>query len=241
MRVGGLGAASLLTASSLAAPASLDASLRPIGETTEMDTEIIAHPRLQHYGLITPNLDPMVDWYRKVLGMTINHRSELPAIARGHAPFDGFAFITMDSLHHRLVLFHVPAAAGSDGHPRTGLQHVAFNYKTIDELLGTYVRLKNLGIAPIWAADHGVSISLYYRDPDHNRIELNFDNYEDEYMGTEFMKASGNRAARPSEFDPDKLVAARNAGASAWNLHERIYANEFPPSHPTNPSSAFGS
>jgi len=44
-----------------------------------MNSEIIIHPKLQHYGLITANLDTMIDWYRKVLGMTINHRSLVPA------------------------------------------------------------------------------------------------------------------------------------------------------------------
>jgi len=29
-----------------------------------MNTKITVHPRLQHYGLITANLDAMVEWYR---------------------------------------------------------------------------------------------------------------------------------------------------------------------------------
>jgi hypothetical protein len=53
------------------------------------------------------------------------------------------------------------------------------------------------------------------------------------------MKASGSRAARPSEFDPDKVVAARNAGASPWDIHIRIFAGEFPPTHPINMNDAF--
>ncbi len=47
-----------------------------------MNTEIAVHPKLQHYGLATANLDAMLDWYRKVLGMTINHRSAVPGGAR---------------------------------------------------------------------------------------------------------------------------------------------------------------
>ena len=39
-----------------------------------MNTEIIAHPTLQHVGIMTPNLDAMLEWYRKVLGMTVNKR-----------------------------------------------------------------------------------------------------------------------------------------------------------------------
>ena len=47
-----------------------------------MNTGITIHPNLQHYGLTTGNLDAMVDWYRKVLGMTINHRSAAPPACR---------------------------------------------------------------------------------------------------------------------------------------------------------------
>ncbi len=43
----------------------------------------------------------------------------------------------------------------------TGLQHVAFECATCDELLGTYARLKGLGITPVWAADHGVGATSF--------------------------------------------------------------------------------
>ncbi len=49
-----------------------------------MNTETTVHPKLQHYGLVTANLDAMTEWYGKVLGMTVNHRSKIPAIARLH-------------------------------------------------------------------------------------------------------------------------------------------------------------
>jgi hypothetical protein len=47
-----------------------------------MNTQITIHPKLQHYGLATGDLDAMIEWYRKVLGMTVNHRSNIPAIAQ---------------------------------------------------------------------------------------------------------------------------------------------------------------
>ena len=40
-----------------------------------MNTQITVHPKLQHYGLTTANLDAMIDWYHKVVGITVNHRS----------------------------------------------------------------------------------------------------------------------------------------------------------------------
>ncbi|HYY26714.1 MAG TPA: VOC family protein [Chthoniobacterales bacterium] len=52
-----------------------------------MNTEIIVHPKLMHYGLATANLDAMIDWYRKVLGMTVNNRLAIPAGAENRPPF----------------------------------------------------------------------------------------------------------------------------------------------------------
>ncbi len=39
----------------------------------------IIRPTLHHVGLTTANLVPMLDWYGKVLGMTLNHQSAKPA------------------------------------------------------------------------------------------------------------------------------------------------------------------
>ena len=52
-----------------------------------MNTQITIHPKLQHYGLTIANLDAMTDWYRKVLGMTVNHRAAVPPEAGPRAVF----------------------------------------------------------------------------------------------------------------------------------------------------------
>ena len=57
-----------------------------------MNTEIIVHPKLQHYGLVTANMDAMVDWYRNVLGMTINHRSAVSTGAKERRALFGVRF-----------------------------------------------------------------------------------------------------------------------------------------------------
>ena len=35
-------------------------------------------PTLHHFGLTTANLEAMLDWYCKVLGMTPNHQTSKP-------------------------------------------------------------------------------------------------------------------------------------------------------------------
>ena len=203
-----------------------------------MNTEIIVHPKLMHYGLATANLDAMIDWYRKVLGMTVNNRIKVPAGIPNGPPFSGMAFLSNDEFDHRIVFFEIPGVVPDpDKRRHTGLQHVAFEYATLDDLLGTYTRLKNQGIAPLWAADHGVGTSIYYEDPENNVIELNVDNFGNKWTSIEYLKASA--ATVPAQIDVDKMIAERNAGASPWHLHERAMTREFTPDKPFNPGVRF--
>jgi catechol 2,3-dioxygenase len=203
-----------------------------------MNTEITVHPKLQHYGLTTANLDAMIDWYSKVLGMTVNRRLAVPAGVRNGPPVSAMAFISNDEVHHRLVFFEMPGLVVDPDKPRhTRLQHVAFEYETLDDLLGTYARLKGLGILPVMAADEGMQASFYYVDPDQNTVELNVNNYGNEWTATEHMKAGPSD--RPVFVDPDKMIAARQAGASPWEVHERAFAGEFAPAKPYDPRAFF--
>ena len=200
-----------------------------------MNTHITVHPKLQHYGLTTAHLNEMIEWYHKVLGITANHRSEAPAGVHGGAPFSGVAFTSNDEVNHRIVFFEIPGlAVDPDKSRHARVQHVAFEYQTLDDLLGTYVRLKGLGLMPIFAFDEGFQAAFYYADPDQNVVELNVNYYGNDWTATEHMKASPAIAQRPqiSPVDPEKMIAARKADASTWELHERSVAGEFAPATP---------
>lgn len=195
-----------------------------------MNADFVVHSKLQHIGLITADLEPMVDWYWVVLGMTVTHRSPLQKNDRHGPPFSACAFLSNAEMHHRIVLFEAPAmVADPEWRRQTGMQHVSFAYQDLDDLLGNYVRLESLGVLPIGAADHGVGVSFYYEDPDQNRIELNVSNFMDEWTATECMRAGGGGAVA---IDPRKLVEARNAGQSAWRIHQRAVARELGPHMP---------
>jgi catechol 2,3-dioxygenase len=51
------------------------------------------------------------------------------------------------------------------------------------------------------------------------------------------MRTSPDFARNPmgTYVDPDKMIAARKAGASPWELHERARAGEFAPLQPYDP------
>jgi catechol 2,3-dioxygenase len=189
-----------------------------------MNSEIIIHPKLQHCGLTTGSLDRMLEWYGKVLGMTVNKRVAAPA----GSPFKTVAFVSNDEVNHRLSFFETPGlSVDAERASHARVQHIAFEYKTLDDLLGTYIRLKNFGIPLLWAADQFIQTAIYYEDPDGNILELNVNNFTDDWTVTEQLKNL------PSQLhinvDPEKLIAARKAGASPWELHERAVAGEFTP------------
>lgn len=189
-----------------------------------MNTEIIIHPRLQHCGLTTGNLDAMLEWYGKVLGMTVHKRVAAPA----GSPFKTVAFASDDEVNHRLSFFETPGLsvdADRDRHAR--VQHIAFEYKALDDLLGTYVRLKKLGIPLLWAADQFIQTAIYYQDPDGNILELNVNNFSDDWTVTEQLKNLPSQLH--INLDPEKMIEAIKAGASAWEVHERAVAGEFTP------------
>jgi len=175
-----------------------------------MNTEITVHPKLQHYALGTANIDAMIDWYRKVLGMTINYRSVMPA----GAPFSAAAFVSNDEVHHRLVFFEIPGLGVNPDKPRHNrLQHVAYEHETLDDLLGTYVRLKGLGILPVMAVDEGVGTAFYYADPDRNiaalRQQTGGSTLEDAFL------ALTGRSIREAGAEPiDRMRAMRQARGS---------------------------
>ena len=105
----------------------------------------------------------------------------------------------------------------------------------MDELLDTYERLKAEGIVPHGCLDHGMTTSFYYPDPDGNSVELQADNFGGDWaQSSEWMRTAPEFAADPigMQVDPEQLVAARDAGADAAELHRRGYAGEFRPDEP---------
>ena len=56
-----------------------------------------------------------------------------------------------------------------------GVDHVAWEYGSLRDLLENYAELNAKGIAPYWAVNHGMSASLYYADPDGNQMEFTVD------------------------------------------------------------------
>lgn len=201
--------------------------------------EITIHPRLQHIGLTTGNLERLLAWYETVLGMRALHTSEDPTGLRSKGLEVKAAWLANDEQNHRIAAIEILGLElDADRARHHRLQHLAFEYATLDELLGTYSRLTGNDIHPVLAVDEGLQTAFYYADPDENIIELNVNNYNDPFTAIEHMHASTDFARRPLgvDVDPDRMTTARRNGANAWQLHKMAWNGELAPSQPWDPT-----
>jgi catechol 2,3-dioxygenase len=189
----------------------------------------IVRPTLHHFGLTTANLEAMVDWYAKVLGMEPNQRFSTPVGAPANCGWRT-AWVSNDQANHRIAIMALPGLTDDVQRSRhKGLHHIAFAYATLDDLLATYARLKALRIEPVRAAEHGATISFYYEDPDRNSIELMVDAFGDGEQSSAFKRTTPAFATSSmgTDVDPEQVLAARTAGMPVAELHERACAGEF--------------
>jgi catechol 2,3-dioxygenase len=183
----------------------------------------VANPVLHHVNLKTTRLQEMIDWYGMVIGTQVTHQ------------FEGGAWLSNDAANHRIALLAVPGLADDPDKLRhTGLHHTAYEYPSMDDLLDTYVALKDQGVVPHACLDHGMTMSFYYADPDGNSVELQCDEFGDWARSKEWMLTAPEFSANPIgvSLDPDRIVAARDAGATPEELHRRAYSAEFTPEAP---------
>jgi len=177
-------------------------------------------PKLHHATFLTLKLHEMVAWYEVVAGLTPVHYS------------DGAAWLTNDEANHRIALIAHPAVKKPVDKPTSaGLHHTAFEYTDFDQWLDNYSRLKDAGIVPFMCLDHGITMSMYYADPEGNGVEIQVDAFGDWGKSKEWMWASREFAenAIGEFFDPDKLVAAREKGLSKDEIHAGARAGDYRP------------
>ena len=169
----------------------------------------IAPEKLAHVVLRSMNAERLIEWYRTVLEAEITFSNPI------------LCFLTYDEEHHRIAIAQIP---GLEQAPpmATGLEHIAFTYRTADDLFATYERLRSLGIVPYWTINHGPTLSFYYRDPDGNQCELQIDLFDDAAAVNDWFRTS-DFATNPIgvKFDPDDLIQRYRAGEPPTALFQR--------------------
>ena len=134
--------------------------------------------RIGHVVLRVSDVDAAVDFYRDALGMeVVRYDSQ-----------HGMAFLSFGTQHHDIA---VSADRGDGSRGSLGLSHIAMHLPGGDaELAAMHDRLMARGIPIKSTTDHGVTHSVYFRDPDGNGLEIFVDTMAPE-EGMEEMRQRG--------------------------------------------------
>jgi len=117
---------------------------------------------LSHFGIHVTNLDRMMDFYTRVLGLIVTDRGVLPGGSTE------LCFLSRDpDEHHQLVLATGrPADSGFNV-----VNQISFKLPELADLKRMHSRLKAEGITQFRIVTHGNAWSVYFADPEGNRVE----------------------------------------------------------------------
>lgn len=170
---------------------------------------MVAPSKFAHVVYKTHQYEVMIDWYCRIFEAKVQHRD------------DRLAFLTYDDEHHRFAFLNLgpaPADAGPRDKMAVGVHHLAYTWKNLGELVDTYKRLKAQGVVPVRPIRHGMTLSMYYEDPDQNMLEFQVDLVSVEAANA-FMDSPAFDANPIGEpFDPDELAARFDAGKPVDDL-----------------------
>ncbi len=125
------------------------------------DSEAAPFPciRLSHFELYVANVESMEAFYSHYLGFTVTDRGAGSA---------GMVFMSRNpDEHHQLVLNPVV----SDKPVQSPIDHISFRVDTLADLRRFHESL-SAGPAALQTVSHGTTWSIYFRDPEGNRLEL---------------------------------------------------------------------
>jgi catechol-2,3-dioxygenase len=172
-------------------------------------TTVKSPSKLAHVVLRTGNLQKMVEFYQTFLGARVIYENDM------------LAFLSYDDEHHRIAIAEIPGTQAKFK-KSCGLEHIAFTFDNLPDLLLAYRQRKQNGIVPIWSVNHGPTTSMYYNDPDGNQLETQVENFEDPDDATKFMSTKQFRENPIGvDFDPEEMIKRLQTGESDESLKAR--------------------
>ncbi|MEW6208270.1 MAG: VOC family protein [Acidobacteriota bacterium] len=161
--------------------------------------------KFAHVVYRTRRFEQMLQWYETVFDARVQYQN--PALA----------FLTYDDEHHRFAFANLsllqPDGTETDRQGVIGVDHVAYTYASLNDLLENYARLREKGISPYWCIHHGITVSMYYADPDGNQMEFQVDSYSSSEEANAFINAHFGANPVGVEYDPEDWLARLRAGA----------------------------
>lgn len=125
--------------------------------------------RMSHLGICVEDLVEMENFYTGILGFTVTDRGEVLGM--------DIVFLSRDpGSHHQVVL--------TTGRPRNigrnvlapdfgaVINQISFELSNLTELKQMYEYLLGKGLTDFMLANHGTAWSIYFDDPEGNKIEI---------------------------------------------------------------------
>ena len=120
-----------------------------------------------HAVLHVKDLDEMLDFYTDILGFTVSDRGPL-----GDPNGPQIVFLTQDpDEHHQLAMMTTRPEDGETG----SLDHFAFRVDTFKDVKALNQKLTENSGTEVLPLSHGNTLSLYFKDPEGNGIEVFWD------------------------------------------------------------------
>ena len=127
--------------------------------------------RLGHLVLRVRELERSEQFYTDTLGLEVTGRIPDRMVFMGAGPHSS----------HELALVAVGPDAPGPEKDRVGLYHFAWEMESYDQLRKLYRELKQKDISIAGIGDHGISMGVYFFDPDGNEIEVFYELPRDQW------------------------------------------------------------
>jgi catechol-2,3-dioxygenase len=118
-----------------------------------------------HFGFFVHDLERMAGFYTRLLGLTVSDRGQLGSAS--------LVFLTRDPRdHHQIVL--VSGRPGERGF--NPINQISFRAESLADLRELHRAIRATAeVTEIAPVSHGNALSVYFRDPEGNRVEVFID------------------------------------------------------------------
>jgi catechol 2,3-dioxygenase len=162
---------------------------------------------LGHVNLYVRDAAASRAWYLKVLDLHTYH------FAPGRA-----AFLSADKeKSHEIALMELGPDAPLQAPGQVGLNHAALMVDSLDDLKAAYKRLKDNNVRIHHISDHGLSLGIYFADPDGNGLEVSYELPRDQWPRQDQVFAPDvvNLGLFPGPWDDDPAFVRRRQPVTA--------------------------